>query len=250
MDKKSVSEIKKITRSQKKEALNKAKDYAINKTEEIFKKQILPNLTQKMRFELIKKSLIQIEEEEKSITTTYVNTIDNILCIYDILLSTYSIDGLIFENDTVIFPSLLPPKGEEKSYAEISCLIHKNINDFLSDEYCIENNKIYSTRNQKIVRALKDSNCNDLDIILNESSVSGNQKNAIFNLCTFLENHRNKIESRLGKAQGSAIFNFANNTKIRHNKNTEREPTQEELEVFFDFGLSLARLVEIWKKEV
>ena len=41
---------------------------------------------------------------------------------------------------------------------------------------------------------------------------------------------------------------FANNdVNIRHSTN-KREPTQKELQVFFDYSLSLVRLIEIWRK--
>jgi hypothetical protein len=44
----------------------------------------------------------------------------------------------------------------------------------------------------------------------------------------------------------SHFVNNETNIRPNHIKSTSREATPEELETFFYFGLSLARLVEIW----
>jgi hypothetical protein len=132
---------------------------------------------------------------------------------------------------------------------------------YVSDEYFIEGRCIYKKYNQEIIQAVKYLNDDDLSDILSGLRASGDMKNAMQHLYTYLKLHKDQINKRLGKVHKTKgegeievfdIFsNFLNNvSNIRHpENNSTREATQEELKVFFDFGLSLTRLIKIWEKQ-
>jgi hypothetical protein len=150
----------------------------------------------------------------------YEESIDNIIIICDLL---YPISSLKQPIDSILF--------------------------YVSDEYYIEGKKIYSKHNQKLIRAIKEINDKDLNDLLHHVSVSGDLNNGLFQLAKYLEEHYPLIKSKLGEKFTKTFTEFVNTKKIRHNNQLQINATKEELLVFFDFGLSLARLVKIWEEE-
>jgi hypothetical protein len=154
----------------------------------------------------------------------YEESIDNIMIICDLLLRSY-----------YAVPTVKQPIDHILSYVR--------------DEYYIEDNKIYSKHNQKLIRAIKEINDKDLNDLLHHVSVSGDLNNGLSQLAKYLEEHHKLIDKKLGEKTTKAFTEFVNTKTIRHNNHKQTTATKEELLVFFDFGLSLVRLVKMWAEE-
>jgi hypothetical protein len=157
------------------------------------------------------------------------------------------------------------------------CTLIRYCISFISDEYYIENNKIYPTRHQKIISAIKTIN-QDLNEILQDVSISMDYKTALWRLRKFFEKDgrqkilESKIDSKIKfnndknivdgekcidlrniHKMAKSFFNFINSFEkdVAHApKINGKEATQIELEIFFDFGLSLARLIKVWERNI
>ncbi|WP_146820599.1 hypothetical protein [Candidatus Deianiraea vastatrix] len=121
---------------------------------------------------------------------------------------------------------------------------------------------IFRKGSQEINSGIKKELSHDDEIIriknkfYSASSTFEDRKNAIEDLCNYLEKNgrteRLKKELNFKGETGkncdavSGFFNFVNNCNIRHAFNAtlsqnNPEPTENQLQIFFDFGLSLAR---------
>jgi hypothetical protein len=119
--------------------------------------------------------------------------------------------------------------------------------------YEIVNIGIYLSYNKEILDATKDLNIAKqvtLEEIKNsfmsESSTLQQKEDALENLYSkFLDddNVKKALIDKIGKDTAMTFHNFLNRYRnIRHSNGTE--PTENELKVYFDFGLSLVRLAK------
>lgn len=155
-----------------------------------------------------------------------------------------SLEGIV-----AILDILLQHTESTESYDDY--VIIDNLVNLINDEYEIIGNKIYKKAGQEIIRSIKELNNPTLNDILKSASVSGDMAEALRKLSIFLEGKdkcsERLLNQKLDKKFTDSFFHFVNTKKIRHHVKGEQTPaTPEELETFFYFGLSLARLVEIW----
>jgi hypothetical protein len=169
----------------------------------------------------------------------YAKTKDNIIKICDIVLS-----GLCIHD-----------KHRLQNEDMYDCIEH--IVSLLDDEYEILINtkdqdyqygNIYQKNNQEIISAIKNTENDDLIEIIKMASVSGDLVDAMVKLAKFLEPHHKHLDEIIGEKSRKIFTEFANTKRIRHNNYNQTEATTQELQIFFDFGLSLARLVLLNKK--
>lgn len=133
-----------------------------------------------------------------------------------------------------------------------------HITSLISDEYEIlasnmdadynQYYNIYQKSNQEIIAAIKETENDDLIAIIKMASVSGDLVDANNKLAKFLEPHYKKLDDIIGEKSRKIFTEFVNTKYIRHNNDKQVEPTPQELRIFFDFGLSLARMVLLNKK--
>ena len=75
---------------------------------------------------------------------------------------------------------------------------------------------------------------------------------ALRELSNLLEKHRYEYKEEIQKGNEmlfdiDKFFNFVNNYEIRHKNAKQLQPTQEQLKVHLDFGLSIYRLFSIYQ---
>lgn len=283
MSKKSVSELHKLKPSEKKLALKDAQKFASEKIKEIFNECILSNITDDIKRKLLDRRKLFYNNEGGF---SYYADTESIVIMMDIILQSRNISkpikhytsGMWAGNPTdYIYWNKLDP-----AFFDIHSLIKYCIS-IISDEYYIENHKIYPKRNQKIISAIKKLNNDDLNEILQDASANMDYKTALWRLRKFFEKDFEKgisrqkiLESKLDSKirfnedkgikdgekcidvrnihkMAKSFFNFINSFEkdVTHSpKINGQEATQLELEIFFDFGLSLARIVLEWEKNM
>jgi len=277
--KKSVSESIKLTKSQKMQAQKTVIDIAEKEIKDVFKKCILGKcLSQSLIQAIIEKlGTDNFNYAGKGMTFKshnspfmYNDSIDNIMKILDIILYNKHNHFMDYKNydGYPICNNWYRPNGQD-TIRDLAELIEYLVK-LLKNEYYIEDNRIYSTHNQKLIRGIKELNDDKLNHILSNLSVSGDLKQGIKELYDFCYKKKKLINEKLPKHKVTAkdnngkkidnatietwhfFSNFLNvETKIRDlHDDTGREPTREELLVFFDFGLSLARLIKIWENKI
>jgi hypothetical protein len=244
---KSVSELHKVKPAQQKAAKQQAMSFAEETIRDIFKYNLLPHTPQDIKIALVKHGKAALLDE-KGEFAWYIN-LASLVIMMDIILQNrafefYYDDPLDFDDKPRHFKKKkrYPIIIDDQSFDNVHSLIKYCIS-MVADEYYIENNKIYPQRNQRTIAAVKKLNNEDLNEILQNVSVSSDYKVHLASLSKFLEKHRRELEGKIGQKQVDAFFQFVNTANIRHGKGEQRNPTQAELEIFFDFGLSLARMV-------
>lgn len=275
MSKKSVSELHKLKPSEEKLALQKAQKFASEKIKEIFGKHILAYTPSDIKVKLVKSGKALFDETDGF---EYYTNIESIVIMMDIILQSRNICRPTLQNSKTLEPvGYIYYNFIDAPIYDTHTLIRYCIS-IVSDEYYVENNKIYPKRNQKIISAIKKLNNHDLNEILQDVSVNMDYKTALWRLRKFFEkNNRQKIlESKLDSKirfnedkgikdgekcidvrnihkMAKSFFNFINSFEkdVTHSpKINGQEATQLELEIFFDFGLSLARIVLEWEKNM
>lgn len=117
------------------------------------------------------------------------------------------------------------------------------------DEYSIEDGNILvkPKHNKELREGVANLQNNELDNIVRMFYKNGatvtDKEAASASLCKLLEVHREQIKSDLGEVQTNAYFVFANKRYIRHGNEKQIKATENELQIFFDFGLSLVRFI-------